>query len=309
VAAYRARTRYAPDSGRLHPGAVDLLEPNRRYETPRPIQATLERGPGGVVRYQLVADHYYYTGDDVVTASLQVRRGDEIVPVVIRRAVAVAEGASGEVGEERSLTFRLRDGDLSADLDLAAAFPEHHGPIQILTEFEWEPGASEEATLRLFTTPVGGVPAGFSGRDGDRVHQGSLVVDVGVDVLRAGFYRIDANLFSQAGAPLAFASFKGELAAGPQQVPIEFFGLLLLDLGVPGPYEVRNLRGYLFRDGAHPDRLRMRDAAHTHWTRSYPLAGFSDEEYASEHKTRMIELLEADVAAGISVPLPSGADL
>lgn len=307
VAAYRELTRYAPGSGRLHEDAVDLLEPNRRYETPRPIRDTLGRGADGRIDYLLDVDRFYYTGDEIATVVLRVRRGDETVPVAIRRAVAVAEGASGDVGEEEPLRFVLRDGDPTAELDLEELFPEHHGPIRILAAFEWEPGRLEETDLRIFTTPVGGVPAEFTGRDIDYVENGSLVIDVGLDVFRAGFYRIDANLFGPDGAPLAFTTFKGELAAGVQRVPLEFFGLLLHDVGSPGPYELRDLRGYLFRDGEYPDRLRMRDATHSHWTRAYELAGFSDEEYSSEHKTRMLELIEADVAAGIAIPPPNAA--
>ncbi len=307
VAAYRARTRYAPGSGRLGEGSVDLLEPNRRYETPRPIEATLGRGADGRVTYLLDVDAFYYTGDEVAEIALRVRRGDEVQPVVIRRAVAIAEDASGPVGEEEPLRFRNTAEDPTAELDLADAFADHHGPIRIEAEFEWEPGQREETSLRIFTTPVVGIPAEFTGRDDDFVQGGSLVVEVGVDVFEPGFYRIEANLFSVASEPVAFGTFKGELAPGRQRVPISFFGLVLHDASTPGPYEVRHLRGYLFRDAAYPDRLRMRDATHTHRTRAWDLAQFSTDEYTSEHKTRMIELLEADVAAGITIPAPLDA--
>ena len=309
LAVYRAQTRYPSSSGRLRATALDLLEPNRRYETPRPIEATLARGGTEVVTYILAADQYHYSGDDVVEARLRVRRGDEAVPVVVTRGVAMAEGASGATGEEERLVFRIRAGEPTTSLDLARTFPDHHGPIQLTVEFEWEPGEMEEATLRIFSTPVAGIPAEFTGRDGDRVEQGSLVVDVGVDVLQPGFYRIDGNLFAQSGEPLAYASFKGELAAGETSVPLEFFGLLLRDLGVDGPYQVRDLRGYLFLDAEYPDRLRMRDATHHHWTRSYALESFSGQEFMSDHKARMLDLIEADLAAGIPVEHPGDFDV
>lgn len=304
VAAYRERTRYAPGTGRLQPGSVDLLEPNRRYENPRPIQATLGRAEGEIT-YLLDVDRFYYMTDEVATIALRVRQGERIVPVAIRRGVAIAEGSGAEdEDEEEWLRFALQGGDPTAELDLAAAFPEHHGPVRIVTAFEWEPGELEETSLRIFTTPVHAIPAEFTGRDVDYVENGSLVVEAGLDVFEPGFYRLDANLFGPNGAPLAFGSFKGELAAGEQRVPIEFFGLLLHDVGTPGPYEVRNLRGYLFREAEFPDKLRMRDASHTHWTRAYELARFSDEEYMSEHKAHMLQMLEADVASGIAVPTP-----
>jgi hypothetical protein len=308
VAAYRERTRYAPGTGRLHAGAVDLLEPNRRYENPRPIQASLGR-PEGEVTYLLDVERFYYTTDEVATIALRVRQGERVVPVSIRRGVAIAEDFAGQGDEEADvqeerLRFAMQDGDPTAELDLARVFPEHHGPVRIVTEFEWEPGELQETSLRIFTTPEGRIPAAFTERDVDYVEDGSLVVEVGLDVFEPGFYRIDANLFGPDGAPLAFGSFTGDLARGEQRAKVRFFGLVLHDQAASGPYEVRNLRGYLFREAAYPDKLQMRDALHTHWTRAYELARFSDEEYTSEHKANMLRMLEADVAAGIAIVAP-----
>ena len=52
----------------------------------------------------------------------------------------------------------------------------------------------------------------------------------------------------------------------------------------------------------------MRDATHSHWTRTYDLASFSEDEYTSDHKSRMLEMLEADRAAGIGVTSPIAVD-
>jgi len=309
IAAYRARSRYAPTSGRLHPEAVDLLEPNRRYERPRAIEATLDRGPAAVVTFQLEADRFHYEGDETVTAALHVRRGDERLPVRIVRARALATGLPEEEAEDAAvrLTFGLRDGVPKTDLDLAETFPDHHGTIDLLVDFEWEPGATERAELRIATQPADAAPAFFTGRNTDHADTGSVVVEVGIDVEQAGFYRLDANLFDSAGQPLAHGHFKGTLDAGVTRAPIEFFGLLLIDIGVSGPYEVRNLRGYLFREGRHPDKLRMRDAEGSHWTGPYEVSSLSDEEFTSPHKERMLELLAVDLEAGRTADIPEPA--
>ncbi len=307
IADYRERTRYSPHSGVLHASAIDLLEPNRRYESFRPIGDTADRGAQGMVSFLFDADHYFYEGDDVVTATLSVRRGGALAPVTITRGRALAEGASGVVGDGEDLVFRARGGKYQTELRLEDLFPTHHGPIQLSVEFEYEPGKLQDAGLRIFSTPVNAIPARFAGRYSDVLVNGSLVVGAGVEVGTPGFYRFDANLFSSAGAPLAFASFKGQLEAGWQWVPLEFFGLLLLDLGSPGPYELRNLRGYLFLDGAYPDRLRMRDAEGSYWTGAYEVSSFSEEEYMTPHKARMLELLEQDLRADIAVDKPGPA--
>lgn len=311
IAAYRERTRYAPGSGRLSREAVDLLEPNRRYERPRPVEATLDRGPDGVVEFHLEADRYYYTSDETVAARLLVERGGERLPVAILAAEALPTGTAEEDQDEQKerLTFGLdADGAPKTELALAESFPEHHGTIDLRVEFQYEPGGTEEASLRIFSTPADRIPAAFTGRYADHADTGNLVVEVGVDVGEPGFYRIDANLFGPDGEPLAFAAFKGDLAAGEQSARVEFFGLLLRDVAVPGPYEVRDVRGYLFREAAYPDKLRLRDSATTHWTRAYEIESFSDEEYTSPHKEQMLELLEADEQSGVGVDTPDSPD-
>ena len=307
VADYRARTRYAPGSGALGAQAVDLLEPNRRYESFRPIEDTVNRGRGGEMSYLFTADKYYYEGDEVVRATLAVRRGEELVPVKFTRAQAVGESAKGASDEREEVNFIPEAGEYRAELDLDESYPEHHGPILLSIEFEYERGKTQEASLRIFSTPANSIPAHFTGGYSDTAVDGSLVVYADVQVREPGFYRFDLNLFSSDGAPLAFANFKGPLDVGLHHVPFEFFGLLLLDLGVSGPYQVRNLRGYLFLDGEYPDRLRLRDAENVYWTHAYEVASFSDEEFMSDHKARMIELIEQDVEAGISVDLPAAA--
>jgi hypothetical protein len=304
IADFKKRTRYSPRSGALHPEAVDQLEPNRRYESFRPIEDTAGRDGIGAINYLFDADFYYYAGDGVVTSTLTVRRRGEVVPVTIKSARAVAEGGSGDMGEPVALDFEKNDDHHTSALELAETFAEHHGPIRLMVEFEYEPGKRQEAALRIFTTPANAIPARFLGEYRDGPANGSLVVEAAVQVFEPGFYRFDANLFSSDGIPLAFADFKGELIAGKQWVDLEFFGLLLRDLGVPGPYELRNLRGYLFLDSEYPDRLRMRDATSSYWTHPYDLNSFSDEEHMTPHKAHMLDLLQQDQQAGLSVDTP-----
>lgn len=307
IAEYRARTRYAPTSGVLSDQAVDLLEPNRRYDTFVPIEDTANRTRGGEMTFLFTADKYFYEGDDVVTATLNVLRDDEPVSVKITRADAVAESASGQTDESEGLNFRFDDGGYTSTVKLEETFAEHHGPILFTVAFEYEPGKTQESALRVFTTPTNSIPANFTDSFSDGAENGSLVVYAGVEVFEPGFYRLDANLFSADGAPLAFANFKGNLDAGAHRVPLEFFGLLMLDIGVAGPYEVRNVRGYLFLDGEYPDRLRMRDAVGSYWTHAYEVSAFSDEEHMTPHKQKMIELLEQDIQNGIGVDQPKAA--
>ncbi len=308
IALYRKQTRYAPTSGVLAPTALDLLEPNRRYERFVPIGDTVDRGSGEEIRFLFTADKYYYEGDEDVKARLEVQRSGRAVPIDIQLSTVEAEGGSGRIGEAKPLAFD-RDGDVHrARIDLAESFPEHHGPLRLVVRFGFGEGEAQEADLRVFTTPANSIPGRFLGRYRDAPQNGSLLVEAAVEIFDAGFYRFDANLFAHDGAPLAFANFKGHLEPGVRWIPLEFFGLLLIDLGASGPYEVRNLRGYRFLDGHYPDRLRLRDATTTYWTHGYALASFSDEEFTSPEKQRVLELLELDAQQGIALDLPEVAN-
>jgi len=308
VALYRAQTRYAPTSGVLAPTAVDLIEPNRRYESFVAIGDTVDRGRGEEIRFLFTADKYYYEGDERVNARLEVQRSGTEVPITIELAEVEAEGGSGRIGEAKPLEFEPQGGAYAARIDLAEDFPEHHGPLRLQIRFSYGPEQSQQAELRVFTTPVSDIPGRFLGRYRDGVVSGSLLVEAAVEIFDAGFYRFDANLFANDGAPLAFANFKGPLEPGLQWIPLEFFGLLLIDLGASGPWQVRNLRGYRFLDGNYPDRLRLRDATMDHWTHAYELASFSQDEFTDPQKERMLEMLEQDALRGIALDLPEVAN-
>src|SRR5688572_17046033 len=114
---YLEATVYPPTSQPLRPGAQDLLQPNQRYEKPRPLS-----NKNRDVTFVFTADRYYYTGDEVAHVWLEVLRGDEpAAGVRVRRATALAEG---EAAGGASVDLRLRPdgGRWSSDLELEKIF-------------------------------------------------------------------------------------------------------------------------------------------------------------------------------------------
>jgi hypothetical protein len=143
----------------------------------------------------------------------------------------------------------------------------------------------------------------------DRVSGGNLVLDLGVELDVSGFFRFDANLLGAAGQPVAFVAWKGELAKGTHQIPLEVWGKVLRDAGVPGPYAVQQIRGYRFVDGGYPDRELLPDATGTHTTAPWPLDLFSDFPHVGEDEIRTAELMLDDLAQGrelVTPPVASG---
>jgi hypothetical protein len=295
-------TPYPPTSGRLTAAHEDLLRPNARYERHRPIPDTLNDDPARIVSWLFTADRWAYVGPDTVHAWLEVKRGQTPIEVEITSATATREGASGPVGTPEPLAF-TREGDrLAADLPLAR-FADHFGPIVLAVRFEYEPGRFHEDQLRIQSTPLSHVPGAVAEME-DRVSNGNLVLDVGADLRVGGFYRFDANVYDANGNPVAFATWKGELAAGQQSIPLEVWGKVLRDAGVPGPYTIGEIRGYRFLDGQYPDRETLPSVDATHTTSAWPLEVFRDAEHVSEHELHVAELMLDDLEAGRALVVP-----
>lgn len=291
---------YPPTSGRLTADATDLLHPNQRYERPRPLDED------GDVTFIFTADRYYYTGDETALVWLEVLEGRQPAEVEVYQATARAEEDGGPSGEPVDLGLTPSDGGRwSTALELAQAFPDHHGTILLEVAFQVDGGELHSEAIRIFSTPLDRVPAQFSGDFRDSVDDGSLLVEVGVDVHEPGFFRFDANLYDRNGEPVAFAVFKGDLEPGQNWLPLEFFGKVLRDQGAEGPYTVDQIRGYRFLEGQTPDQERLVDEIVTHKTSSYDAAAFSDAVYTSEHKERMVQLMLDDIEAGRSLDVPA----
>ncbi|RIL01421.1 MAG: hypothetical protein DCC71_17675 [Proteobacteria bacterium] len=289
-------TPYPPTSGRLAPHDTDLLRPNRRHERHRPIPDTLSDDPRRTVTWLFSADRWAYVGPETVHAWLEVKRGGEPLEVNLVSATATREGAGGAEGAPEPVDFHRNGDRLVADVALAR-FADHFGPIVLAVRFEYEPGRFHDDQLRIQSTPAGHVPGRVAGAS-DRVENGSLVLDVAAELSVGGFYRFDANVYGPSGDPVAFATFKGELPAGAQSVPLEVWGKVLRDAGVPGPYTIGEVRGYRFLDGQYPDRELLPEVPARFETKPWPLDAFRDEQHVSPHELQMAELMLDDLEQG-----------
>jgi hypothetical protein len=302
VQRYLEATVYPPSSGALEADSVDLLEPNRRYERMKRVPGSLGVDPPP--SFLWTADGFHYTSDEVVHASFEAVAGDLPARVLSLEAFAQPEGRAGAEGEPIRLVFRPRGNALLADLDLSRKLSEHHGPVALTARYRLPRVEPQEETIRIFVTPATAIPARFTGNFRDRVRDGGLEIEAGIEVDEPGFYRIDANLYDDAGHPIAWAVRKGELGRHDGVVALHFFGKVLRDGGRAGPYELGQLRGYLFRDGEFPDRLLMRSHPGRYRTRAYDLADFSDDEWDGAHRRQMVELLLEDERRGLAVEIP-----
>jgi hypothetical protein len=105
---------------------------------------------------------------------------------------------------------------------------------------------------------------------------------------------IDCNLFDAADRPVAWTRFKGELAAGVHDAELLYFGKVIVDAGARGPFRIGQLRGARYAPGLDPDLEQMPPFTGSYTTRPYATAEFSDDEWDSPEKRRMIEMLGAN---------------
>ena len=162
-----------------------------------------------------------------------------------------------------------------------------------------------------FSTPH--TVAKFGTNINNSLDNGSLSVRVPITVNKAGYYQIDANLQEKEGKQrfVATSSWEGQLEKGNHTVELEFFGKVLKDRGIDGPYVVRDIRGRRNNSPVTPDMVErsMRtgeeisgthteplweyvDPAPNHETQAYRASEFSGQEWTSEEKNERIEFLE-----------------
>jgi len=147
----------------------------------------------------------------------------------------------------------------------------------------------------------------------DALDNGHLVVSVPVQVIKPGFYHIDANLVQDnpEKTPVAYVSFEGELEAGAQTVNLQFWGKIIKDKGLDGPYLVTQLRAKRNNEPITPAMLkRMHDSGQeipepnytepleeyagmteTYRTQPYEARNFSSAEWDSPEKAGRLEML------------------
>ena len=287
LTAYRRANVYPPTSRPLSKDQLDLLQPGQRHEATQPA----EHGLG--VSYLFTADRYFVIGDQTLTATLDVRKNGAPIAATVTQAFAVVLDPVTHDEHPIPLTFAPAGSLLAATFAPAGLGLARQAAIAVHVEFDHAAG-HERAHLDFQYTPERGIPARFTGAFGDAIDAGSLVIHAGVEVTAPGRYVIDANLFDAADQPVAWSRFKGELAAGTHAADLVFFGKVIVDAGAHGPFHIGQLRGARFAPGLDPDLEQMVAFAGSYTTRPYPTDAFSDAEYDSAEKQRMIQLLGSD---------------
>ncbi len=296
---YQQLSIYPPNSRPLSMENVDLVHPNRRFETPVPIEE------GSDVHYVFTADKYRVIGNETVTFTLTAQEGDkqgaDRLPLAVEKA-EIRKGADPRKAKPAA-ALNFEPGERNqylCEFSPAASFPGASKAGKYYASVKYRvKGEVTSALIPFEYFPENTVPARFTGSFSEEIKEGSLYINAEIEVLRKGFYIIDANLFDQDGEPVAYTISKLELSQGRARVPLLFFGKVLVDSKSKAPYVLKNLRGYRFIEVTAPDaelmdREMIREYEKEYATRSYSKSQFSDKEYDSAEKRRRIDFLEKE---------------
>ncbi len=176
-------------------------------------------------------------------------------------------------------------------------------------------GLKHNQRTSWFSTPHS--IAEFKDGSQDAIKDGHLVVTVPVMITKKGYYNFDANLQAGSGAEVKFvgtSSVEGDFEPGAHTLEFQFWGKVLRDSGVDGPYAVTDIRGRRNNSPVTPSMVKKamtenREISGNHteplWeymlnakdytTRAYKSDDFSQEEWNSDEKRQRLEFLKNQI--------------
>lgn len=293
---FLALNRHPPSSRPLGMDSFDLLNPDARYEKRQPLDAD---NSDAVWEVLFTADRYAVRGDETAEVKLSIWRDGEAVEV--RNLELTAERVGVNVSPSLvQLSGREEDHVVSAKFTPQEHWPEYLGPVNVSATFNADGLDTKTGKLSFYFTAASRIPGHFTGDFDDRLENGNLVVDVGIDIRTPGTYRVEANLYDRYGSPIAWARFQEELDPGTQEVALSYHGLIFHDVGASPPFFLRQLRGHRMRPGDSPHREDL--VSHTgSWAirDQYILSDFANTEHQSTHKQKMVKMYEDARARGV----------
>ena len=289
---YRRRARYPRSS---YPLVTVEDDPIVRERIVHPVSS---RGPHGeepslTVYPALVG----FESPDPAVVHAFLTLGDEKIEARSMRATLVTDRFE-TVGE-----LEYRDdgsgGDATADDHIytavfvpgaeAAGRPATSYMVRVVATV----GVDEEriaVTSFLYSFP----DAQLTGAYRDTVVDGSLQVQAEVAVTAAGRFHLEATLYDAAGQQaLAWAQTALELSEGRHWMTLPFYGLILRERGVDGPYLVRNVA--LSTASTMPNgKNRLADRVYA--TGAYAASSFTDAPYNNPELLDAADRIERDSA-------------
>lgn len=303
---YRLATRYPPESrpASEHPDQMDLAQPERTQ--PFRDESNTSNEEDAALSVVLRQDRVFLSSDEAVTFTVKcVDRQGATQRCTISESVAMEaphrEGVAPLAPVAVVFNDEGREGDVAPGdgvhtlrfVPARSGFLASTGTLRVGVVV----AASSARHPAFFdVTYTGAPPAAYTGEIREVVADGSLHLDVGLQVKKPGRYVITGRVDDAGGAPFAWVQFNDELPAGKQHARLTVFGKLIVDGSPAFPLRLRDVEGFLLHEQGDPDRelLPVR-AGPVHTTRTHRGEQFSSAEWTSEQRERYLEELQKDV--------------
>lgn len=291
---YKQAAVYPPWSRPHDEGTEYKLAWNEPVVSDLPFLETADR----VLMFRFMSDRAHVVHGEALTSWIEVWERDTpdtLLPATIVQAWVV----SNSEHQGRKIALEYRDtgtkGDKKAgDHRYTNRFvPSDHEelatPQQVRIMAEVEVENERRIITRDFTYASQPVLEILS--ISDDIVAGSLVITLRVNVHQPGLHTFEANLMSGDGEiPIAYTDMSHQLGKGKTSVDLVFFGKVLHELDLAGPYQVRDLRGFL-RD-LDGGENQYWSSPRRHRTQPYRNTDFSAAAWDSEEKREKIRLFE-----------------
>ncbi len=348
IAAFKEFTQYPPESRPLHTANWDLLHPwstdtpslpmiprssMRQIESLRAAGVPEEEAwqsvalPASLPRYQFVMNKTILAGtQDELQAQLTVASNQgAALPLRIHVTQAEVIGDSdfgspnlGRVpfsctSDATVCTFRWK---------APSAQKQFWGTLELVVTATVE-GMAGDFVIRqpFFSSPM--VAGRFTGQFDERLENGSLVIDAGVQVQKRMACFVSANLFSiDKNVPTHHAERRMIVDPSMKTISLNFFGKVFRDQGHEGAFRLQDLKGQCenlayppewFLDSAshqaelqkfqsvppttqEPSRIYFEFNNLTYTTRRYANGVFSDQPWQSPESARKLEMFKKAAA-------------
>lgn len=253
---YKRVAIYPPWSRAHDEGTKYLLEWNKPVVSELPMSDD----PASPTMYKFNADRHHVVFNEPLTTWIEVYpagKPEQHLPLTVRSAFVMV--TSGDGGRAVPLSYHDdgKDGDATAGDNVWSNrfVPAQQDSLKqgksVQLQVDVEAGGMRKPMVRDFTyapRPVLDV-LGVS----DAIKDGSLDVTLDVQVYDKGLFTFDANVMSGDGAtPIGYTDLSYPLSPGRHKVELIFFGKIFTDAAIDGPYQIRDLRGFLRGDESVP---------------------------------------------------------
>lgn len=304
LCSYRATSQY-PFGSRPIAENPDQVHPNDLVTEMRPMQLD-GGGANPQVQIQTSQSRVYMASNEAVAFSLRaVDSNGQVLPLVITRSVAQGITYNGTRATPQVTVPFADDGSGADPVPNDGAYAAVLAPGltglagfagTIRTEVRYSVnGQAGAVRYDVIYTPD--LPAVWAGQPHEAVENGSLNFYLPTEVSQPGRYVVSGRIDDARGRPFALLTFNDVLGPGPNQVKLQMFGKLMRDQDVALPLTLRDVDGYLLKQGAGPDRAMMpRLEGPVYTSKSTSLKSFSDAEWQSEERSRYLSEFAKDVA-------------